>query len=170
MKQSLSKQTYATLKNLIAPLAIFVSRLGFLPGNFSALGSYGFFSNNFVAYFAIIIGFDLLVGGFYKGNYFTYLAFLSYYFLGKLARNHFQKQLILLPLSSFLFFLISNFGVFLNWYPHSIQGFLSCYLLALPFYTRTLLGDLVFGYGYLFISRHSHIFTLQDRLQSPYVR
>lgn len=152
MKQSPNRQNTHTLTSMIAPVIVFISRLGVLPGNFSPLGSYGFFSGNFIAYAIIILGFDLLVGGTYKGNYFTYLGFLAYYIFGRIARNNYRKQLLLLPLSSFLFFVISNFGVFLYWYPHTIQGLLNCYLLALPFYTRTLLGDLIFGYSYLMLS------------------
>lgn len=130
---------------------VFVSRLGLLPSNFSPLGGYGFFGNPGL-YLASIILFDWLVGGFYPSFWVTYLGFASYPLLGKLAKNT-KQRLILLPLASFLFFLISNFGVWWYWYPHSTAGLINCYTLALPFYTRTLIGDLVFGYGYLGLSR-----------------
>ena len=48
-------------------------------------------------------------------------------------------------LSSTIFFLISNFGVWLLYYPISTEGLAQCYTLALPFFLNTVLGDLVYG-------------------------
>ena len=49
--------------------------------------------------------------------------------------------------SSLLFFLLTNFGVFLLGYPHTIQGLLTCYTLALPFFVNTIIGDLLFTHS-----------------------
>ena len=49
--------------------------------------------------------------------------------------------------SSILFFIISNFGVWLVGYPNSIAGFLACYTMALPFFVNTILGDFFFYYA-----------------------
>ncbi len=46
--------------------------------------------------------------------------------------------------SSFLFFFITNFGVWLNWYPRNLQGMINCYTLALPFYRNTFIGDIAY--------------------------
>lgn len=46
---------------------------------------------------------------------------------------------------SILFFLITNFGVWAppnNWYPHTLEGLIQSYTLALPFFRNTLIGDL----------------------------
>ena len=46
---------------------------------------------------------------------------------------------------STLFFLVSNFGVWLGgWYPASASGLLACYVNAIPFYGFTIAGDLAF--------------------------
>ena len=49
--------------------------------------------------------------------------------------------------SSFLFFLITNFGVWLigSYYPKNIQGILACYTMALPFLGNTLAGTLLYS-------------------------
>ena len=49
--------------------------------------------------------------------------------------------------SSFLFFLITNWGVWLtsSYYPKNIQGILSCYTMALPFFGNTLVGTLLYS-------------------------
>lgn len=92
--------------------------------------------------------FDFFKGGFYSGFLFTYLGFFSYWLFGRLAKNY-KLKIFLLPLASFTFFLVSNLGVWWYWYPHSISSLITCYVLAVPFYKNTLIGDLVFGYGYL---------------------
>jgi hypothetical protein len=47
--------------------------------------------------------------------------------------------------ASSLFFVISNFGVWLGgWYPTTGLGLLACYTNAIPFFGYTIAGDLVF--------------------------
>jgi hypothetical protein len=57
-----------------------------------------------------------------------------------------------------VFFLISNFGVWLSGgslpgtvpYPHTLSGLADCYAAALPFFRGTLIGDWLFaGLGLL---------------------
>jgi len=148
------------LNQVIASVSIFISRLGVLPANISPLGSFGFFSNPLM--FGIsIVAFDVLVKGIYPGFWLTYLGFAAYPLLGYLARNNLDKQIVFLPLASLLFFLLSNLGVWWYWYDHTFAKLILCYTLALPFYTRTLLGDLVFGYGYLIVK---HFQTIKNKL------
>lgn len=154
MKKSNSKKI-DRLKNWAVVLSIFISRLGYLPANFSPLGSFGFFGQNLLLYLGSIVLFDLTVGGFYKGFWFTYLGFGAYWLLGKLAKNNPTKQALYLPIASFAFFALSNFGSWYYWYPHTLEGFLACYLVALPFYRNTLLADLIFGYGYLYLKNRA---------------
>lgn len=137
------------MKRLFVALAVFASRLRILPANFSPLGSFGFFGRSPLLYFASIVAFDHFIGGRYPGFLWTYLGFALYPLLGWYARRHWQRQVLLLPLASFGFFLFSNLSSFWYFYPHTLEGLLLCYTLALPFYLRTLSGDLFFGYGYL---------------------
>lgn len=53
--------------------------------------------------------------------------------------------------SSVIFFVITNFAVwaFFDWYPHTWQGLVADYTLALPFFRNTLAGDLFYS-GVLF--------------------
>ena len=45
---------------------------------------------------------------------------------------------------AFLFFFITNFGVWLLGFPNTMAGLISCYTLAIPFFVNTILGDLFF--------------------------
>lgn len=152
MKQLL--QLNKTVTQFGTVTLVFISRLGLLPANISPLGSYGFFGNPLL-YVIAILTFDLLVKGIYPGVVFTYIGFLFYPILGKLSTQSVKKQLILLPLASFLFFVFSNLGVWWYWYEHTLTELLMCYTLALPFYTRTFLSDIFFGYSYLFLQKYS---------------
>lgn len=146
-----------SIKQLVYFAGLFISRLGWLPANMSPLGGFGFFSKYPWIYFLSIIVFDKFVGGFYLGFWWTYLGFAAYPVFGYLSRKQPKLQAVFLPLASFSFFLLSNFGSFWYWYPHTFSGLLLCYTLALPFYARTLAGDLFFGYGWLAIVHRASI-------------
>lgn len=59
-----------------------------------------------------------------------------------------KKQIIcsagFATISSFLFFVVTNFGVWLQgWYPMTLAGLQTCFTLALPFYRTMLIGNLI---------------------------
>lgn len=46
--------------------------------------------------------------------------------------------------SSFLFFIVTNFGVWLQgWYPATFAGLVDSYVMAIPFYRTMLIGNLI---------------------------
>lgn len=49
--------------------------------------------------------------------------------------------------ASVFFFITSNLAVWLfyAWYPHTLSGLRECFILALPFFRNTLVGDLVYS-------------------------
>ena len=61
--------------------------------------------------------------------------------------------------SSVIFFLITNFGVWVstNWYPHTFKGLVDCFVAAVPFFRNTLTSDfcyfLIFFGGYELATR-----------------
>ena len=59
----------------------------------------------------------------------------------------FLSRLSLLFLSSIIFFMCSNFGVWLfsEFYTKDLEGLLQCYVLAIPFFTNTIISTFVFG-------------------------
>ena len=101
-----------------------------------------------VPFLAMLIS-DLFLG-FYTISIFVYLSFALITWMGQ-QKNRVTPKLVLL--GSVLFFLISNLGVWLLYYPKTIDGLLTCFTLAIPFFATSLMGDvfysivLVFGFS-----------------------
>lgn len=64
-------------------------------------------------------------------------------------------------MGSFLFFLVTNFAVFLTSYPTSGAGLVACYTAALPFFQYTLTGDLFYS-GVLFGAYAVHLVSIKN--------
>jgi hypothetical protein len=80
---------------------------------------------------------------------FTWGAFLLTGLIGLRLKGHKTLPNIIgsTLLSSILFFVITNFGVWAvpaSWYPHTLQGLLNCYVMGLPFFRYTLIGDMAY--------------------------
>ena len=61
------------------------------------------------------------------------------------SQSHWSRYPLAAWGSSSVFFLVSNFGVWLaGWYSLSVAGLVACYAAAIPFYGYSLIGDLVF--------------------------
>ncbi len=90
-----------------------------------------------------------LVIGFHPTIPFVYGSFLLIGGLGLWLRNHKRPVPVFLTTvgSSVLFFVVTNFGVWLTgggWaYPRTLAGLGECYIAAIPFFRNTLIGDLV---------------------------
>ena len=82
--------------------------------------------------------------GFHSTLPFVYVAFIAISFLGIYSKNINNGTILT---SSTIFFLLTNFGVWLLGYPNTIAGFISCYTLALPFFVNTIIGDLFFTHS-----------------------
>jgi len=90
---------------------------------------------------------------------FTWGSFALVTLLGFWAKNHktFLGIAYISVVSSILFYLITNFGVWImGWYPQTAKGLLDCYILGLPFLrtfsVATLVYTVVFFGAYEFIA------------------
>ena len=84
-----------------------------------------------------------LVLGFGSISMWVYLGFVSISMMGWFLDKMDTKSILL---SSLIFFIISNFGVWMLDYPHTIEGLVMCYTLAIPFFGYSIMGDLFWGY------------------------
>ncbi len=78
----------------------------------------------------------------------VYLAFIVTGLIGLAIKNNKKFQTILggTLLASIIFFIATNWAVwaFGTMYPHSLNGLLQSYTMALPFFKNSLLGDLFY--------------------------
>lgn len=88
-----------------------------------------------------------------EANPWTYGTFAAIVLLGAMLLKRVKPLSVVLTslLASVLFFVVSNFAVWLgsSMYPQTAAGLLACYTAALPFFGNTLAGDL-FWSGVLF--------------------
>jgi len=84
--------------------------------------------------------------GFHQLLIFTWGSLAIISVIGMFGKN-FLSRLALLFLSSIIFFMCSNFGVwvFSEFYTKDLEGLLQCYVLAIPFFTNTIISTIVFG-------------------------
>lgn len=85
------------------------------------------------------------------GSLIVYTCFMINVFLGRTFLTDTSSLLRIGAVAiagSLQFFLITNFFVWLrdpSLYPHTAAGLTECYVAALPFFERTLLGDLFYS-------------------------
>ena len=161
-------------RNIIAFILIGIAIMGrliphypnFTPVTAIALFAGTYISGKYLRFVIPIAGIylsDLILNNFLFRQYFpgnegiiwfsgymiwTFVALLGVVVLGSLLKGRVKASLTLLAAVSAttLFFLISNFGVWLGSviYPQNILGLLACYEAALPFYLNNLFSTLGF--------------------------
>ena len=125
------------------------------PTNFAPIGAIALFggaqfTNRWIGF---VVPFTaLLIGDFITGLHtlipFVYGCFALNVCLGWWVRRHSKASSILAAtlLGSIIFFLVTNFGVWLllGTFEPTAAGLIQCYLAGLPLFLNTLLGDLFY--------------------------
>jgi len=156
-----STQMLAVVMTVLAALV----RLAPHPPNFSPIGSAALFGGarlrSWQAYLVPLLALAItdpirsrMEGGYpayTSGTIIVYASFLISVFLGRTFLRNTNSPVRIASVvfaGSVQFFLITNFFSFLQMpdlYSRTIGGLAACYTAALPFYGRTLLGDLFFS-------------------------
>ena len=150
-------------RNLLLILVMFAAillRLVPHPSNFTpilAIGLFGgfYFRNNKMLGLLIVLA-GMCLSDYYIGVYdwrlmfFVYIGLIPSVLIGFMIPNEkyttsFDNVLWSGLASSIIFFVLSNFGVFLIGYPKSISGFIACYTAAIPFFANTMSSTLIFS-------------------------
>ncbi len=155
-------------------VAVAATRLFPHPPNFSpvmavALFGSAVFANRYAGValaMAMMVLSDLFIGS-HSTQPFVYVAMAGAGALGFLLR---EKRTALkiagaTLAGSMLFFIVTNFGVFVmqDLYAKNLQGLTECYAMALPFFQNSLAGDLVFT-AVLFTLHHFLVVAPERRL------
>lgn len=151
------KKSEVTIPNYIIIGLILVAALSrLLPHqpNFTPIGAIAIFAGVFLRgkYIFVLPILALLISdyilGFYNGMIWVYSSFISVGLIGIWIKYkyNFTRVSVGTISSSILFFVVTNFGVWLNGsiYPQNLQGLVSCYVAAIPFFRNSFSGDIVY--------------------------
>ena len=121
--------------------------------NFTAIGAIALFSGAYLnkkyAYvvpLALMIISDIFLG-FHNVVIFTWGGFILITLLGAWLKKKrsVARTLLFSLISAALFYIISNFGVWLmGWYPRNLDGLIKCYIMALPFLRNFTLATVLY--------------------------
>jgi hypothetical protein len=150
----------------VRPLAVSLTVLGAIlrllphPPNFAPVGGMSLYAGarlrGWQAYalpLLLMAVTDPLLGGYSVATPFIYLSFMISVWIGRrlqATESPLRIGAACLVCSS-QFFLITNFATWGlgHWYPHTLSGLALAFTAAIPFFGRTLAGDLVYS-GVLF--------------------
>ena len=126
------------------------------PPNFTPIAAMALFSGAylgrqglaFAAPLAALLLSDLVLG-LYPEAIFVYVSVAATVLIGLLLvrRVTFLAVGAAALASSLLFFLVTNFGVWvlMDYYPKTAAGLVACYVAAIPFFQNTIAGDLFYS-------------------------
>jgi Family of unknown function (DUF6580) len=87
--------------------------------------------------------------GIYRGMWVTYGTTALIALMSRFAHGNRRVSVMAATtlLGSIVFFLVTNFAVWARGtrFPHTIDGLMDCYLIAIPFFRNSLAGDVVYA-------------------------
>ncbi len=132
-------------------MALAASRFIPHPPNFTSLLALSFYvpallGVRFIP--ALLISFAItdLVIGFHTTTLFTWGSVLLIGFMSGYFTNNVMTRISGALLGALVFFIITNFGVWTNgMYGYNIEGLVTCYTMAIPFFAYSLISTLIFS-------------------------
>ena len=97
---------------------------------------------------ALVLSFFItdLVIGFHGTTLFTWGSVILIGLLSKFFISNTKTRISGALIGASLFFVITNFGVWsLGFYGYTIEGLITCYTLAIPFFGNTIVGTIIFS-------------------------
>jgi len=87
---------------------------------------------------------DVIIG-FHSYQFVIYFSILVIAFVAPMRKNYLRLGIIAVG-GSVWFFITTNFAVWIIWdyYPKTIEGLITCYTLAIPFFKNTLISTCLF--------------------------
>lgn len=133
-------------------IALSASRFIPHPPNFTSLIALSFyipalFGRKYIV--VVILSFfvtDLIIG-FHPTLLFTWGSVLIIGLTSNYFKNLLSMRMLGCLLGALIFFIITNFGVWLQGgYEYSMNGLIICYILAIPFFGNTFIATLIYSF------------------------
>lgn len=153
--KNIFKKTDLIIAAIFIAIGVFFRLIPHAP-NFVPVSALALFAGAYlskrIAFFVPIL--MMLVSDFFIGFYnpklmaVVYGSFLLCVAVGFWLKNNRKWYAILGSsfLTAFIFFFLTNFAVWVfgGWYPKTIFGLVDCFIMALPFFKNTLLGNIFY--------------------------
>ena len=97
---------------------------------------------------ALLISFAItdFVIGYHSGTHWTWGSVLLIGLISVYFTNNFLLRMSGALVGALIFFIVTNFGVWVGgMYGYTLAGFITCYVLAIPFFTYSLISTLIFS-------------------------
>jgi hypothetical protein len=137
--------------SIIILLSLAASRFIPHPPNFTSLLSLSFyipvlFGIKFIPFLLVSFILTDFIIGFHKVVFFTWGSVILIGLLSKFFISSIIKRISGALLGACLFYLITNFGVWsLGSYGYTLEGLVTCYSLAIPFFAYSLISTFIFS-------------------------
>ena len=80
-------------------------------------------------------------------------SYMLWVYASLFAIAYFQRGAVF---SSTLFFVVTNFAVWTGgWYGYTLEGLLTCYIMAIPFFVNMLISTLIFAQVFKYVKTHT---------------
>ena len=132
-------------------IALSASRFIPHPPNFTSLLALSFyipviFGVRFIPVVVLALFFTDLIIGLHSTMFFTIGSVILIGLISKIFNRSILLRLFGALTGAVIFFILSNFGVWASGsYGYTLNGFISCYLLAIPFFGYSLISTLIFS-------------------------
>ena len=132
-------------------LALAASRFVPHPPNFTSLLALSFYvpvllGLRFLPVLIICFAVTDYFIGFHSLTFFTWGSVMFIGFFSKYFKDGILRRIFGALFGAFIFFIITNFGVWVNGqYGYNLEGLITCYYLAIPFFSYSLISTLFFS-------------------------
>ena len=132
-------------------LSLAASRFIPHPPNFTSLLALSFyvpvlFGLRYIPVLLISFAITYLVIGYHSGTHWTWSSVLIIGLMSQYFSKNINLRLVGSLFGAFIFFLITNFGVWISGvYSLTVNGLIECYTLAIPFFTYSLISTILFS-------------------------
>ena len=132
-------------------IALSASRFIPHPPNFTSLLALSFyipaiFGIRFIPIVILALFFTDLIIGFHSTMFFTIGSVALIGLISKIFNKSILLRLFGALMGAVIFFILTNFGVWASGsYGYTLNGFISCYLLAIPFFGYSIISTIIFS-------------------------
>lgn len=132
-------------------LSLAASRFIPHPPNFTSLIALAFyvpiiFGMRYIPFLIVSFAITDFIIGYHSGTHWTWGSVLLVGLMSQFFLKHIISRISGALLGSCIFFLVTNFGVWLSgMYGFTLNGLLNCFWMAIPFFSYNLISTLIFS-------------------------